>query len=75
MPDAIGLLRGLSALSLVVALVIVAAVGALSVYAAFANTWIWFFRMEQAASVAVPVVLGLLLVSVTSAVGVIVGMH
>lgn len=73
MRDGIDLLRGLSAVSLVAALVIVAGVGALSVYASFANTWHWFFRMEQAASLAVPVVVGLLGLSVTSAVGVIVG--
>lgn len=73
MGDAIGLLRGLSALSLVAALVIVAGVGALSVYAAFVNDWIWFFRMEQAAAAAVPVVVGLLGLAITSAVGVIAG--
>lgn len=71
MVDLADLLRGVSALSVAAALLVVAGVGVLAVYAEFVDTWVWFFRMERIASMAVPVVLGLLGVALSSGIGVV----
>jgi hypothetical protein len=51
---------------------VVVGVGGVAVVAESMNTWVWYFRMEQVIAVGTPVVLGLLGLTLVSAIGFVV---
>lgn len=51
---------------------VVIGVGSVAVVAESMNTWVWYFRMERAITAGTPVVLGLLGLTLVSAIGFIV---
>lgn len=71
MSDGRGVLGTVAVLSVAGLALVVGGVGVLAVIAEYADTWTWFFRLERAASMAVPVVVVLLVVGVVSALGLV----
>jgi hypothetical protein len=51
---------------------VVVGVGSIAVLAESMNTWIWYFRMEHVIAAGTPVVLGLLGLTLVSAIGFVV---
>lgn len=58
-----GVARGATVASTVALVFVVAAVGAVAVYAETQKTWTWYFHMERVIETATPVAVGLVVVS------------